>query len=238
MPGSCDSCALPPYPRLATLLAALSHTLGGGAAPHALLILAIATLVTPLSAVLVGVRQSRGRVALAVFLAQGAFHVLFQLLGAPTGTTSIGGGGGGGGGGAHSHHLDVGASRVYGTRSGSRRTDAVRARRRAVLTTILCGMRKRSVRIVARWVDALFRRASRAGARDASPTASTAFGHRRLLRRRRLGCCAQTRSSCARPRLIRRTGVRRPLTGRHHPFRGDAPSWRARTSSTRRSHVP
>lgn len=61
---------------VATLLAALSHTLGGGAVPHMLLILAVATLLTPLSALLVGIRESRGRVAIAVFLGQAAFHVV------------------------------------------------------------------------------------------------------------------------------------------------------------------
>ncbi|WP_417540712.1 hypothetical protein [Microbacterium maritypicum] len=138
---------------VATLLAALSHTLGGGAAPHALLILAIATLVTPLSAVLVGVRQSRGRVALAVFLAQGAFHVLFQLLGAPTGTTPIAGG-------AHSHHLDVA---LLGSTAPAAAPGALMLFAHvvaAVLTTILVWRAEAVVRIVARWVDALFRRAS------------------------------------------------------------------------------
>lgn len=138
---------------VATLLAALSHTLGGGAAPHALLLLAIATLVTPLSAVLVGVRQSRGRVAVAVFLAQGAFHVLFQLLGAPTGTTSIAGG-------AHSHHLDVA---LLGSTAPAAAPGALMLFAHvvaAVLTTILVWHAEAVVRIVARWVDALFRRAS------------------------------------------------------------------------------
>ena len=138
---------------VATLLAALSHTLGGGAAPHALLILAIATLVTPLSAVLVGVRQSRGRVALAVFLAQGAFHVLFQLLGAPTGTTPTAGG-------AHSHHLDVA---LLGSTAPAAAPGALMLFAHvvaAVLTTILVWHAEAVVRIVARWVDALFRRAS------------------------------------------------------------------------------
>ena len=87
---------------VATLLAALSHTLGGGAVPHMLLILAVATLLTPLSALLVGIRESRGRVAIAVFLGQAAFHVVFQRLGSPTGTAPIAGGG-------HAHHLDLSA---------------------------------------------------------------------------------------------------------------------------------
>ncbi len=69
---------------IATLLAAVSHTLAGGAAPHPLLIAAVAVLFVPLSAAVAGGRPSRARVAVAVLLAQAAFHLLFQLLGAPT----------------------------------------------------------------------------------------------------------------------------------------------------------
>ena len=83
---------------VATLIAAVSHTLGGGTAPHPLLILAVAVLFLPPTAVLLGTRRSRTRVSAAVLLAQGAFHLLFQVLGAPTaGTTAAIG--------AHSHHL-------------------------------------------------------------------------------------------------------------------------------------
>ncbi|MHC9044983.1 hypothetical protein ACYX8G_10395 [Microbacterium saperdae] len=84
----------------ATLIAAVSHTIGGGAAPHPLLILAVSALITPLSAVLIGVRRSRIRTAATVLVTQAAFHVMFQVLGAPAvdGATASG---------AHSHHLDL-----------------------------------------------------------------------------------------------------------------------------------
>lgn len=82
----------------ATLVAAVSHTLGGGAAPHPLLILAVATLLIPLTAVLIGARHSTTRVATAVLLAQGAFHLVFQSLGAPTG-------GRGASATGHAHHV-------------------------------------------------------------------------------------------------------------------------------------
>lgn len=138
---------------VATLLAALSHTLGGGAAPHVLLIIAVATLITPLAALLVGVRRSRARVALAVFLGQAAFHVVFQLLGSPTGATRIASGG-------HSHHLDLSllASASPAAAPGALMLSAHLVA--ATLTTLLVWHGEAIVRVVARWVNALFRRAS------------------------------------------------------------------------------
>jgi hypothetical protein len=138
---------------VATLLAALSHTLGGGAAPHVLLILAVATLLTPLSALLVGIRESRTRVAVAVFLGQAAFHLLFQALGSPTGTTPTAGGG-------HSHHLDLA---LLGSASPTAAPGTLMLFAHvvaAVLTTLLVWHGEALVQVVARWVDALFRRAS------------------------------------------------------------------------------
>lgn len=70
----------------ATVLAALSHTFAGGAAPHPLLILAVTVLLLPLATLLIGARVSKPRVALTVLVSQAAFHVIFQLLGAPTGS--------------------------------------------------------------------------------------------------------------------------------------------------------
>lgn len=84
----------------ATLIAAVSHTIGGGAAPHPLLILAVSALITPLSALLIGVRASRIRTAATVLFAQAAFHVVFQVLGAPTAD-------GAPASGTHAHHLDL-----------------------------------------------------------------------------------------------------------------------------------
>ncbi|MFT4157684.1 MAG: hypothetical protein QM630_07140 [Microbacterium sp.] len=71
---------------VATLLAALSHTFASGAAPHPLLVLAVSVLIVPIAALLLGVRLSKARVALTVLVSQTAFHVIFQVLGAPTGS--------------------------------------------------------------------------------------------------------------------------------------------------------
>lgn len=136
---------------VATLIAALSHTIGGGAAPHPLLILAVATMIMPLSALLVGIRQSRTRAAVAVFLGQAAFHLVFQVLGAPTGVQVSGGG--------HSHHIDLAllgaASPVAAPGAMMLFAHAVAA----VLTTLLVWHGETVVRAVARWVEALLRHA-------------------------------------------------------------------------------
>lgn len=133
---------------VATLLAALSHTFGGGASPHPLLILAVATLLTPLSALLVGIRRSRGRVAAAVFLAQGAFHLLFQALGSPTGIETVGSIG-------HVHDLGLSllgpASPVAAPGTMMLFAHVIAA----VLTTLLVWHGEAVARVVARWVGAL-----------------------------------------------------------------------------------
>lgn len=71
---------------VATLLAAVSHTFAGGAAPHPLLVVSAAVLLLPLAAAVIGARVSKSRMALTVLISQAAFHVVFQLLGAPTGS--------------------------------------------------------------------------------------------------------------------------------------------------------
>ncbi|MFK3679482.1 hypothetical protein ACI2IP_17305 [Microbacterium sp. NPDC090218] len=135
---------------VATLLAALSHTLGGGAAPHPLLILAVATLLTPLSALLVGVHRSRGRVAAAVFLGQAAFHLLFQALGSPTGTASAGSIG-------HVHAIDLALLAPASSAAAPGVSMLFAHVLAAVVTTFLIWHGEAVVRAVARWVDALFR---------------------------------------------------------------------------------
>ncbi|MER7798057.1 hypothetical protein [Microbacterium sp. NPDC096154] len=75
---------------VATLLAATSHTLAGGAAPSPLLVAAVAVLLTPATAALAGPRPGLGRLAAVVPLGQAAFHGVFALLGSPTGTASGG----------------------------------------------------------------------------------------------------------------------------------------------------
>lgn len=136
---------------IATLLAGVSHTLGGGSAPHPLLILAVATLVTPLSALLIGARPSRGRVAVTVLLAQAAFHVLFQVLGSPVATSSPGALG-------HVHHLDLALLASAPSASAAGAPMLVAHVVAAILTMLLIWHGEVVVRAVARWVEALLRR--------------------------------------------------------------------------------
>lgn len=65
---------------VATTLAAVSHTIGGGMPPHPLLVVALSILLVPLAAVLIGRRPSAARTALTVLVSQAVFHVLFQVL--------------------------------------------------------------------------------------------------------------------------------------------------------------
>lgn len=138
---------------VATLIAAVSHTLGGGAAPHPLLVLAVSTLLTPLCAILVGVRRSRLRVAVAVLVSQALFHLLFDALGSPTGSGPSGATG-------HAHHLDLAllgpVAPVEDLDAGMLFAHAVAA----VLTTLLIWHGDALVRVVARWVQALLLRAA------------------------------------------------------------------------------
>lgn len=138
---------------VATLLAALSHTFGGGAAPHPLLILAVATLLTPFSALLVGTRQSRGRVASAVFVAQAAFHMLFQALGSPTGADTLGGVG-------HTHHLNLDLLGPATSETSLSTTMLLAHLAAAVLTTVLVWHGETLLGSIVRWVEAMFRRAA------------------------------------------------------------------------------
>ncbi|WP_337003559.1 MULTISPECIES: hypothetical protein [unclassified Microbacterium] len=134
---------------VATLIAAVSHTIGGGAAPHPLLILAVATLLTPLSALLVGARQSRGRVAFAVLGSQALFHLLFQVLGSPTGAASNVG---------HAHHLDLAALDPVAPVASPGAIMLFAHVVAALLTTLLVWHGESLVRLVARWVETLLRR--------------------------------------------------------------------------------
>lgn len=136
---------------VATLIAAVSHTLGGGSAPHPLLILAVATLLTPVCALLVGVRASRTRVALAVLSSQAVFHLLFHVLGSPTGSSVTDSG--------HAHHLDLA---LLGPVAPVAAADATMLGAHvvaAVLTTLLVWHGEALVRAVARWFQALLVRA-------------------------------------------------------------------------------
>jgi hypothetical protein len=133
---------------VATLIAAVSHTLGGGAAPHPLLVVAVAALLTPLCAVLVGTRQSRVRVAAGVLLAQAAFHLVFLFLGAPTGSGTAGSL-------PHGHHIDLALLEPVApavTADGGMLLAHVAA---AALTTLLVWHGEALVQAVASWFQAL-----------------------------------------------------------------------------------
>ncbi|WP_101846266.1 hypothetical protein [Zhihengliuella sp. ISTPL4] len=147
---------------IATLLAAVSHTIGGGAAPHPLLIAAVAALFVPLSAALVGGRSSRARVAVAVFLAQAAFHLLFQLLGAPTADDATGLA-------AHAHHLDLSALGPLSPAPGPGALMLSAHVIAAVLTTLLLWHGESVLRTIARWFRAALRRAVASAAMTPAP---------------------------------------------------------------------
>ena len=138
---------------VATLLAATSHTFGGGAAPHPLLILAVATLLTPLSALLVGAGQSRSRVAAAVFVGQAAFHLLFQALGSPTGADTVGTVG-------HVHHLDLALLGPAAPAASSGAIMLLAHAGAAAITTLLVWHGEALLRTVVRWVEAMVQRAA------------------------------------------------------------------------------
>ncbi|WP_311257574.1 hypothetical protein [Microbacterium sp. WCS2018Hpa-9] len=132
----------------ATLVAAASHTTAGGAAPHPLLVVAVATLLVPLAALLIGARLSRARIALTVLVSQGLFHLVFQLLGTPTGATALAG---------HEHHLDLAA---LGPVVATATPDALMLVGHviaAIITTALVCHGESSVRAIAGWVQARLR---------------------------------------------------------------------------------
>lgn len=144
--GSAASC-------IATLLAALSHTLGGGSPPHPLLILAVAVLLIPVSALLVGSRIRLAGLTAAVAATQFVFHGIFEVTGGitPTGLAL----------GAHHHGaivLDFGAS---GTADPSLLAASpvmlVAHLAAALVTTALLWRGELLVQAIARWVRAKLR---------------------------------------------------------------------------------
>ncbi|MFB4348381.1 hypothetical protein [Microbacterium sp. CR_7] len=133
---------------VATLLAAVSHTVAGGAAPHPLLILAVAALLMPPAALLVGIRPSLTRLTATVLVSQAVFHSVFQALGAPTADAAVLG---------HAHHLDLAS---LGPVAAVSAPDALMVAAHvlaAVLTTALLWRGESVVRRVATWVLARLR---------------------------------------------------------------------------------
>ena len=71
---------------IAVLFAAVSHTVGGGAAPSLAILLGVSALAWPVTTALVGRRLRPAGLAAAVIVAQATLHVVFALtsgIGAP-----------------------------------------------------------------------------------------------------------------------------------------------------------
>ncbi|MFI8594704.1 hypothetical protein ACIGCK_09810 [Microbacterium sp. NPDC078428] len=66
---------------VAVLLGAVSHTIGGGSAPDAAILLAVAALGWPLATILVGRRRRPWGLAASVVLTQAALHTVFAVAG-------------------------------------------------------------------------------------------------------------------------------------------------------------
>lgn len=70
---------------IAVLLAAVSHTIGGGAAPSPVILFGVAALTWPITTVLVGRRLRPAGLAAAVVIAQAALHIVFAFASSATG---------------------------------------------------------------------------------------------------------------------------------------------------------
>ena len=135
---------------VATIFAAVSHTVGGGTAPHPLLILTVAVLLSPLAALLVGTRIRLSGLTGAVLSTQFVFHALFELTGgiAPTGLV-----------GGHQHgpivlELAPGTHPDLLSSSPGMLLAHLLA---ALLTTLLLWRGELLIRAIARWVRTLLR---------------------------------------------------------------------------------
>lgn len=132
---------------IATTLAAVSHTVAGGPAPHPLLVVAMACLLVPLAAVLIGPRVSRLRSASTVLVGQGLFHLTFQLLGAPTQSAAASAP-------AHAHHVDLAAFGPAVIASAPSTVMLIAHVIAAIATVVLLWHGESLVRLIANWVRA------------------------------------------------------------------------------------
>lgn len=138
---------------VATMIAALSHTFGGGSLPHPLLMLAVSVLLTPLAALLVGARVRLPGLAAAVTATQVVFHGVFELVGGitPSGLAL---------GGHHHGTVVIDAAPGVADPSLLNSSPGMLAAHAAaaVLTALLLWRGELLVRTIARWVRALLRR--------------------------------------------------------------------------------
>jgi hypothetical protein len=130
---------------IATIIAAVSHTIGGGAAPHPLLIIALSVFLIPIAALLVGRTPSIGRLSTAVLVAQTVFHVLFVALGATVAPTVMT---------AHHHVLTLDPLTSAVTPDAGMLGAHVLA---AALTIALLRRGEQLIRVVRAWVHAALR---------------------------------------------------------------------------------
>ncbi|CAH0138823.1 MULTISPECIES: hypothetical protein [unclassified Microbacterium] len=138
---------------VATIIAAVSHTVGGGAAPHPLLIAALSVFLTPIAALLIGRRASIVRLSAVVLLSQSVFHVLFVALNA-TVTPAVANAG-------HQHTLSLVFVETLGSAEEAAAPDTAMLGAHvvaAVLTTALLWRGETVLRAIHRWVRAVLRR--------------------------------------------------------------------------------
>jgi hypothetical protein len=166
---------------VATLLAAVSHTIGGGAAPAPALVAAMAAVLTLPAMLLMGSRHGGIlRLIVTVCAAQAAFHTVFFALGSPTATTVA----------PHAGHDHAGmlAALLASTDPGGAAlppdgamllTHAIAA----ALTIAVLHRGERVVRAIAAWAFALVARSADVVALPCLPPLRRAAGRRRAASR-------------------------------------------------------
>lgn len=137
---------------VATMIAALSHTFGGGSLPHPLLMLTVSVLLTPVAALLVGARVRLPGLAAAVTATQVVFHGVFEVVGGITASGLALGG--------HQHgplvlQFNPGAAdpSLISASPGMLAAHVAAA----AVTAVLLWRGELLVQTIARWVRALFR---------------------------------------------------------------------------------
>lgn len=138
---------------IATITAAVSHTVGGGAPPHPLLVIALSVFLTPIAALLVGRAPRISRLASTVLVSQAVFHVLFVVLGA-TLTPGIAAGGG------HQHAMTLSMLSPGPATVAPDLTMLVAHLVAGLFTIAMLWRGEQLLRAIARWVHAALRTAT------------------------------------------------------------------------------
>lgn len=130
---------------IATTIAAVSHTIGGGTPPHPLLIIALSVFLIPIAALLAGRTPRIGRLSATVLVSQTVFHMLFVALGA-TATPTVAT--------AHHHVLTLDPSTSAGAQDAGMLGAHVIA---AAVTIALLWRGEQLIHVVRAWVHASLR---------------------------------------------------------------------------------